>query len=111
MPWRNRHTLEAWLLAQLDDLQASHLSLINESHRHSTGSDHSHYKLVLVSAQFRNRSRLQRHREVQHRLAAALAGPVHALALHLYSPEEWARQQQPPASPPCRGGSTSDQLR
>ncbi|MDY6828220.1 MAG: BolA family transcriptional regulator, partial [Pseudomonadota bacterium] len=43
---------------------------------------------------------------------AALAGPlssgVHALALHTYSPEEWAaRSGAAPSSPPCLGGSAA----
>ena len=47
-----------------------------------------------------------RHRQVNGLLADALAGPVHALALHTYTPEEWtARGEQAFASPACRGGS------
>jgi BolA protein len=36
-------------------------------------------------------------------------GQVHALALHTYTPGEWAEQGAAPASPTCRGGSKHDQ--
>lgn len=83
-----------------------HLELINESHLHGRGEVDSHYKLIMVSAQFNGLSRIARHRLVNQLLAAELAGPVHALALHLYSPAEWQQRQQiAPPSPACRGGS------
>jgi BolA protein len=41
-------------------------------------------------------------------LAPQMEGPVHALALHTYSPGEWQqRQGDAPTSPPCLGGSKS----
>ncbi len=81
------------------------LDLINESHMHAVPADsETHFKLVLVSEQFAGQRRLARHRAINKCLAEELAGPVHALALHLYSPEEWAQRQQVPASPPCAGG-------
>jgi BolA protein len=36
-------------------------------------------------------------------LAQQLADGVHALALHLYDPEEWKSLQQVPNSPNCMG--------
>lgn len=90
----------------IERLQPQHLELINESHLHGRGEVDSHYKLILVSTAFAGQSRLARHRLVNQLLAAELAGPVHALALHLYSPAEWQqRQQLAPTSPACRGGS------
>jgi len=36
-----------------------------------------------------------------------LSSGIHALALHLYSPAEWEKQQgNIPVSPDCQGGST-----
>jgi BolA protein len=29
---------------------------------------------------------------------------IHALALHTYTPDEWAEQGVAPASPTCKGG-------
>jgi BolA protein len=41
-----------------------------------------------VSAAFDGKSRIERHRIVNELLAAELAGPVHALALHPAAPGE-----------------------
>jgi len=50
-----------------------------------------------------------RHQSVYAAVADELAGPVHALALHTYTPGEWAgREQAAPASPACLGGSKAD---
>ena len=41
-------------------------------------------------------------------LEAELAGPVHALALHTMTPQEWfAKGGEAPQSPPCLGGGKS----
>jgi BolA protein len=40
-----------------------------------------------------------------------MEGPVHALALHTFSPEEWQqRGEQAQASPECKGGSKADNV-
>ncbi|MGB2181012.1 MAG: BolA family transcriptional regulator, partial [Pseudomonadales bacterium] len=36
-------------------------------------------------------------------------GGGHALALHCYTPQQWATKQGMPAAPNCLGGSKSDQ--
>ena len=101
-------TLAQRMHAQISaSLQPQHLELVNESHLHGRGELDSHYKLIIVSSRFHGQSRIARHRLLNQLLAAELASPVHALALHLYSPEEWqSRQQAAPASPACRGGSS-----
>ncbi len=54
--------------------------------------------------------KVARHQRMYQILADELAGPVHALALHTYSPAEWQqRQGETPASPNCLGGSKQDQ--
>lgn len=86
------------------------LSVENESHQHSVpaGSE-SHFKVVLVSEDFAGLREVARHQKVYGALRDELAGPVHALALHTYTAEEWlARQQQSPDSPDCLGGSKRD---
>jgi BolA protein len=48
---------------------------------------------------------VRRHRLVNQALAAELAGGVHALSIHAYTPGQWAeRGGEIPRSPPCRGG-------
>jgi BolA family transcriptional regulator, general stress-responsive regulator len=69
------------------------LVVINESHLHAghrdaPGTGESHFRVVIVSAQFAGKSRLERHRLVNATLAEELAGKVHALALKTYAPGE-----------------------
>ena len=84
----------------------SFLSVENESHRHNVppGSE-THFKVTLVSEHFDGVRSVKRHQAVYGTLASWLAGPVHALALHTYTEQEWARSAGAPASPDCRGGS------
>ena len=83
-----------------------HCELHNESHMHAGPASESHYKLVLVSEDFRGKSRVRRHQAVyaalQDELQSAGRGTVHALALHLFTPEEW-QPEQVPDSPLCAG--------
>ncbi|HHB13416.1 MAG TPA: BolA/IbaG family iron-sulfur metabolism protein [Chromatiales bacterium] len=83
-----------------------HLEVVNESAMHNVppGSE-SHFKVTVVTQAFAGQSLVARHRAVHSALTEELAGPVHALSIHAYTPEEWAsRGQQVPASPRCRGG-------
>lgn len=87
-------------------MECRHLELVNESSMHNVppGSE-SHFKLVLVSPEFGDLTLLRRHRRINDILQDELAGPVHALAIHAYTPEEWRqRHGDAPLSPPCRGG-------
>lgn len=87
-------------------LSVAHLEVINESAGHNVppGSE-THFKLIVVSPTFVGMSRVQRHRAIYALLQVPLANGVHALALHTWTAEEWAAQQQKaPDSPPCRGG-------
>jgi len=86
-------------LAALDPL---HLEVLDESHMHSRGLE-THYKAVIVSPLFAGLNAVKRHQKVYASLGE-LMGQVHALALHTYTPEEWAQQGVPPASPTCKGG-------
>lgn len=84
----------------------TYLALENESHRHSGPATESHFKLTVVSPKFAGLSPVKRHQAVYGVLTEALQNGVHALALHLYTPEEWATSGgAAPDSPDCRGGS------
>lgn len=81
------------------------LTLLNESHRHNVPAGaETHFKVTLVSEAFSGQRRVRRHQMVYAEAQDLLDGPLHALALHLYTPEEWAERSAVPASPPCRGG-------
>ena len=80
-----------------------HIEVECESHMHNVpaGSE-MHFRVVLVSEAFSSVRKVQRHQKVYAALAEEMAGPIHALALHTYSPDEW--QGGAPASPQCLGG-------
>ena len=83
------------------------LEVVNESHMHSVppGSE-THFKVVLVSPEFAGKRPVARHQLVYRVLADELAGPLHALALHTYTADEWQqRNGAAPVSPECMGGS------
>ena len=87
-----------------------HLAVENESHKHSVPpNSETHFKVTLVSPEFEGQMKVRRHQAIYRVLAEELEGEVHALALHLYSPEEWeASGQAAPESPNCMGGSKKD---
>lgn len=92
-------------------LLPEHLEVINESHMHNVppGSE-SHFKLVVVTEQFQEKNRLARHRMVNEVLAQELQNSIHALALRLFTPDEWKTKNGHVApSPQCKGGSKADQ--
>jgi BolA protein len=70
-------------------LQPEFLQIENESHMHGGPATESHFKLTVVSNKFDNLMLIKRHREIYRLLADELAGDVHALALHTYTPSEW----------------------
>jgi len=89
-----------------DALSPQHLEVINESGNHNVppGSE-SHFKVVMVSDSFVDEGLVKRHQKLYQVLAAELKTGVHALALHLYTLEEWREKHGPaPLSPPCMGG-------
>lgn len=80
-----------------------HLAVDNESHMHSVPENsETHFKVVLVSGVFDGVSKVKRHQQVYATLADELQGPVHALALHLYTVQEWDSRQSAPDSPQCQ---------
>ena len=87
------------------------LDVVNESSQHNVPPDsETHFKVVIVSEQFVGRRKVARHQQVYGAVAEQLAGPVHALALHTYTPEEWEVQGSSPQSPDCMGGSKGEDL-
>ena len=91
-------------------LAYSHLDIQNESHMHNVppGSE-SHFRVVVVSEEFAELKLLARHRRINAILKDELAGSVHALALHTFTPDEWQeRGESATPSPECRGGSAME---
>lgn len=87
------------------NLNPQFVKIENESHMHSSGKGaDSHFKLVIVSELFDGMRKVQRHQKLYQLFAEDLQNGIHALALHLYTPQEWAAQNETfPRSPACRG--------
>ena len=87
-------------------LSPEHLEVINESHMHNVpeGSE-SHFKVVIVSDDFKDKMLVARHRRVNKVLEEELNGGLHALALHTLTMEEWFEKGKVADSPLCEGGS------
>jgi stress-induced morphogen len=47
-----------------------------------------HWEAVIVSASFEGKSLIQRHRMVYDALAEEMKGPIHALSLKTYTPDQ-----------------------
>jgi BolA protein len=93
-----------------DGLSVDHLEVVNESHMHNVPPDsETHFKVTVVSDAFEGQMPVRRHKQIYALLDEEMAGPVHALALHTFTPGEWqARGGEVQASPDCRGGMKTD---
>ncbi|XP_076754472.1 DNA-binding transcriptional regulator BolA [Xylocopa sonorina] len=89
----------------VDSLSPSYIEVINESHMHNVpkGSE-THFKVVVVSDSFKDKSLIQRHRMVNKLLETELEGGVHALSIVAKTPDQWKDKDNVSPSPVCRGG-------
>ena len=82
------------------------LQVLNESSNHNVPANaETHFKVVVISDAFAGVALLERHRKINDALADELASGVHALSIVAKTPEQWAKAQTIPESPPCLGGS------
>ena len=51
--------------------------------------DGQHFQALIVSAEFRGKSRVQRHQRVYQALGERMREEVHALSMQTLTPEEW----------------------
>lgn len=87
------------------EFDPSFLSVVNESHMHSVpANSETHFKLVVVSDRYKDLRAVKRHQSVYGLLPDLLQNPIHALAMHLFTPEEWALDSSVKDSPNCLGG-------
>ncbi len=92
-------------------LTPTHLEVLNESSNHNVppGSE-SHFKVTVVSDEFDGKMLIARHRIINKILAEELAGAIHALSIHSFTPAEWSeKNEQSRQSPPCLGGAKREQ--
>ena len=107
-------TIQETITKKLNDaFSPEHLEVINESYMHNgpAGSE-SHFKVVIVCDDFKNKMLIARHRLVNKVLQEELDkdranGGIHALALHTMTMEEWFAKGKAPDSPECLGGGKS----
>ena len=81
------------------------LQVENESHMHNVapGSE-SHFKVTIVSDEFKDQMLIKRHRLVNKVLENELP-QIHALALHTLTKDEWFEKAgKVSESPLCQGG-------
>ena len=55
--------------------------------------DGAHFEAVIVSALFREKSRVQRHQIVYQALGDRMREEIHALSMQTLTPEDWAARQ------------------
>ena len=85
-----KHTItnklrEAFTPESLDVTDESHL---HEGHAGHRPGGETHFRVYIVSAAFKGKSRVERHRMINAILAVELAGSVHALAIKAQAPGE-----------------------
>lgn len=99
-----KEKIQDLLKSQFD---VEYLDVVNESHMHSVPENsETHFKITLVSGDFSGKSKVARHQSIYALLGGMMEEGLHALALHLYLPEEWsALTGGAPDSPNCMGGS------
>ena len=83
------------------------LTVDDESNQHSRQGIETHFTVVAVSSQFETLTLIARHRLVNEWVGHEFKTGMHALSLHLYTPEEWAKRPHSPATPSCHHGKES----
>lgn len=85
---------------------SDYLSVENESYMHQVPPDsETHFKVVVVSAEFEGKLPVKRHQAV-YKVLCAEVKQIHALALHTFTPQEWEKCEGTKASPACAHART-----
>jgi BolA family transcriptional regulator, general stress-responsive regulator len=71
-----------------ESLEVSDESHLHEGHAGHRPGGETHFRVYIVSAAFKGKTRIERHRMINATLAAELAGSVHALAIAAQAPGE-----------------------
>ncbi len=90
----------AWLADTLRrGFDPLHLTIEDESHLHrghpGAAGGGGHFRVLIVSARFRNQAAVARQRAVYAHLGDAIGSTIHALALRTLTPEEWRSSGNP----------------
>ena len=68
-----------------------------------SSEDNVHFEAVVIAEKFVGLRAIQRHQLVYATLGPAMGGEIHALALKVYTPEEYAGQSAGRGAVPPRG--------
>ena len=80
------HKLRAAFAPEVLDIQDDSASHAGHAGHHALGE--THFSVHIVSAAFQELSRVERHRQVYAILADEIKERVHALSLHVLTPDE-----------------------
>lgn len=75
------------------DIQAFIQNALPCEHLEVRGDDGTHFEAVIVSASFRGKTMVQQHQLVYEALGDRMDGPIHALSMKTFTPEQWAERQ------------------
>ena len=72
-----------------------YLEVSDESHKHKGHASapkegQSHFRVLIISQDFKGKSRIDRHRQVYEALNNTFEEGVHALSIRAFTPVEWA---------------------
>lgn len=98
--------IESKIKECLQKLSPVHLEVVNESYMHNVpkGSE-SHFKVLVVSDEFKGLQLIKRHRLVNGLVKESLQENFpHALSIEAKAPEEYKDNYKLDPSPNCRGG-------
>ncbi|OQV21528.1 putative Protein BolA-like protein [Hypsibius exemplaris] len=86
------------------------LEVINESYMHNVPKGaQSHFKVIVVSEDFKGQTLLNRHKAVQETIKDEIANLIHAISITAKTPEEWDKTNPGSLkSPPCLGGMKAE---
>jgi stress-induced morphogen len=59
-----------------------------------------HYRVAVITETFTGKRLVQRHQAVNEALKEPLKGPLHALTIEAFTPEEWVARGNKPAEQP-----------
>lgn len=91
-----------------DTFNLTYLVVENESHRHQVPEGAElHFKIIAVSEAFSGLTLIARHRLINQSLKQEFNTGMHALSLHLYTPDEWIKRSEKTLnSPECARSDT-----
>ena len=78
-----------------DQLVVEKMYLENESSMHNVpANSETHFKLVIVSDNFIEMTKVKRHQLIYAEIQEEIDGPIHALSIHTFTEQEWKEKNE-----------------